>query len=129
MATSRSTPSSAPFVWVALFWMTAVSSLSLGYLFDGQQVAIWTLMIGGLSFLNMAALWKTVQLATEPGQTPGLSVYFWASLKLICLGVLGYSLWLGRNESFLGICLGLATLIIVPLVGGYWSNHRDLSHA
>ena len=122
-----------PFVWVALF-SGVVGVCANGYLVDSsgrKEAVLWFLTLWGVSCLNLAALTqaglKVLGWMRDTGQkhSPALmvQVFFWGTIKFVCLILLGSLIWRSRSVPGMTLVLGLSTLVVVPLFGGYlWSR-------
>lgn len=125
-----------PFVWTALAWTL------LGTGFVAYTEGDWARATGPflglalLSALDLLALAKVVErvlgfaAATSEKRGPALvQTFFWGALKLACLGIFILVLSKGVRFAASSLILGLGTLVVVPLVGGYFWSRRDLEHA
>ncbi len=128
-----------PFVWVALIWFFVAGSVC--YFFAPSDVPLWLVMSWFLliwalclvDFLSMTVSFskflalKTDRIWQEPRQL--LEAIFWGTLKLVCLGLFGMVLIKGRSIPTVGLLAGFGTLVVVPLVGGFWWSFKEFIHA
>jgi len=131
-------PSLAPFLWVGLIWGLIGLFTSLQSENSPFHVMMWTLGLWFLCMLDLAAIAKTIaivfilvspqDLANKPAMI--VQVIFWATLKFGCLGLLGFLFWsFGKELPNMALLMGLGTLLVVPLLGGFWWSHKELSYA
>ncbi|MGK5088776.1 hypothetical protein WDW86_14560 [Bdellovibrionota bacterium FG-2] len=129
-----------PFLWCALGWLVLGTLLSLALSSGEAKLSIaWFLCFWGLSVFDLFALTKVVStlLILAAGdeksveKRPALIIqsFYWGFLKIGCLGAFGVVLFLGSSISRGAMLLGLGTLIIVPLFGGFLWSQRVLKHA
>lgn len=118
-----------PFLAVAVFFLLAgVAFHAATYSSEStlRFILFWSLCMMNLFFLAKAvASVLNMMTDNDPTQRPmGLiSTFFWGSLKLIGLGLLGFLIFQYRDASMAPVLSGVATLVIVPLVGGMlWSQ-------
>jgi hypothetical protein len=97
-------------------------------------LAIWALCM--LDFLTLARCGSSVLalMASGPNDTKRpywmIQSLFWGSMKLLCLGAIGVALFYGRSIPSIALLLGLGTLLVVPLFGGFWWSRKEfLTHA
>lgn len=139
--TSAATPSKnaeisgrkGPFIVVALAWAVVGSLISLRSDAPDQSALKWMLGLWGLCIFDLVALAKTIAIvmtlmsSTAPEKQSALVIQalFWGVLKVGGLGLIGLALYFGDQAPGVSLALGLGTLIIVPLIGGYWSSRKD----
>ena len=92
--------------------------------------AVWAFCVLDLIFM-VKALASVVHLMTETrtDRRPAriIQVMFWGALKLLCLGAIGYLVYVARGKSpSASLWTGVATIVIVPLVAGFWWSRRQL---
>ena len=93
-------------------------------------VGLWAFCMLDLAFM-VKALASVIQLMTEtrPDRRGPLIVQtiFWGFLKLACLGAIGFLLVKARGTApSIALWLGVATIVVVPLGGGFWWSRRQL---
>lgn len=125
-----------PFAWVALVW-AAVGTGILAFR-PGALTETMPPFLGlfALCLLDVVALAKAIEtalrLATITREKRGaalIQTFFWGTLKLVCVGIFILVLSKGVQFSLDSQILGLGTMVVVPLVGGYFWSRRDLEHA
>ena len=128
-----------PFFWCSVAWLAAGGTLSVALPAGALSAAPWFLAFWGLSVLDLLALSRVVQsllslVAIEEKdleKRPALIIqsFYWGFLKIGCLGAFGIVLFFSTSISKLSMFLGLGTLVIVPLFGGFLWSQRVLKHA
>lgn len=130
-----------PFAWASVAWLSigAAVALTLSSRDTAPSTLSWMLALWLLSVLDLAATGKlvgsflgaAVSGAENSEKTPAYAIqtFVWGVLKLACLGIFGLVLMRGRMIPTPGLLLGLGTLVVVPLVGGFIWSQRELSHA
>ncbi|MBC7693014.1 MAG: hypothetical protein H7222_14725 [Methylotenera sp.] len=101
------------------------------------QSLLWMLGLWTLCVLDLVALAKTIAAgiilmsdqAPEKKSALAVQALSWGSLKMIFLGVIGLVLWKASTVPTVALLSGIGTLLIVPLVGGFWWSQKELSHA
>ena len=99
--------------------------------------AMWFTVFFLLSLADLYSLSKVLEylfLHASGGSRPGarLKLIFWSIFKFLCLGSFGFVLYAAPTISRAAVFLGAGTLVIVPLLGGFWWSRRDhgeISHA
>lgn len=137
-ATSRLTASElAPFLKVAMGWLALGLATSAGFstgragLAAAWMTAFWLLCVLDLYALSRA-VGAVLELAATPGEKRGaltIQASYWGLVKLICLGILIAILSQGRSIPAASLLMGAATLVTVPLIGGYGWSKKVLRHA
>ena len=96
----------------------------------------WIFVLWGFSILDLfaiASLFKAVYaLSTAEPEKRGAHVInasVWGMIKLACLGLFGFLLLRGHAIPTRELLLGIATMVVVPLVGGFWWSQKVLHHA
>jgi hypothetical protein len=136
----------SPFVWVAVFWCLFGGAATL-YFNSGNWRSLgwfllgWTLCLGDLLALVrmmdtvMPFLKRGAKNESSPAHVGALSIktvplMFWGTMKLVFLGLIGWFIWSSKTGMpHSALLMSLATLIVVPLVGGYWWSQRELDYA
>lgn len=124
---------SFPFLVVALGW-GIIGFLILYFWFEKTDTRLealswwfrfWFLAVCDLFFLAKGVA-SLLQIMSEPvksysfGKT--LALFFWGTMKVVCLGIILLLLVQFRDAPAVSIILGLTTLVVVPLFGGiFWS--------
>jgi hypothetical protein len=135
--------SAVPFLGAAVIWLALGSALCLwASRGTGVEFRAWAWLVGiwGLCVLDLLALARVVlgmlafagggsEFSTEKKAALGVQTSVWGILKLVCLGTLGATVFVGRNIPSISLLAGLGTLIVVPLAGGFWWSQKVLSHA
>jgi hypothetical protein len=123
------------FLYVALGWLICGASLSF-WLETQQEVPYPGLALGAvvglwtLSLLDLVALTRLLGVVfkwmSPNSGNPAvffIQTLFWGALKLVCLGLFFITLLKGQKIPMHGLLLGMATLGVVPVVGGFiWSQ-------
>lgn len=116
-----------------LGWL-ALGALILGW--RGEFGAMrWFLVLSLTCFVDLVAIARTMTAAfgwisvadevSEKRTAAALQTFYWGAFKLACLGILGMILIRAQSVPGLSLFLGLATLAVLPLVGGYfWSRSK-----
>jgi hypothetical protein len=124
-----------PFGIAALIW--AVLSIGLCRYFaadTSQFITNLTWMVGLylLSLCDLVALGKTIEgmlfVAEGSGENRAvraLQTFYWALLKLFCLGIFTIVLIKGKSIPSPGLLLGMGTICVVPLLGGLFWSHTE----
>jgi hypothetical protein len=117
-----------PFVWIA-----ALAGILGGIISWSQGQSGPFFLLWAISCLNLAALGKFVfeflKWVRDTGQinspVRGTKVYIWAAIKFGCLILLGSLIWQSRTVPGMTLLLGMAPMVVVPIIGGYlWSRKR-----
>lgn len=126
-----------PFLIVSGAWLI----LGLGFsawFSDKQpfQAVAWMTFLWALCLFDLYALSRAVGaalgLAAITGEKRGaltIQAFYWGVIKLTCLGILGTILSYGRSIPTSSLLMGSGTLVVVPLLGGYWWSQKVLRHA
>lgn len=126
-------PSLIPFAWVTATW--GILSGGLSGLVGGGFAAAWALAFWLACALDLFALAKTIESALSliaedrrSQKRPALIVKttLWGVIKFACLGLLGISLWRARLAPPISLLTGMATLVVVPLLGGLFWSRKEL---
>lgn len=118
MAENKEQENLRPFAATGLGW------LLLGILVLGRQsgwfLAIWALVLS--DFFVTAKLVLSFLKRNESSQNSGFSdLIIWGSGKTLCIGLLGLFVLKARVIPTQPLLMGLATLMIVPIVGAvFW---------
>jgi hypothetical protein len=128
-----------PFLWIALIWLGFGQILCQTMSQDRIQSlasAQWMFIIWALSLLNLGVLaqWMSIVIRWMSSSQEKRSAYliqtlFWGVFKLVCLGFFIAILLKGHHIPILGLLLGIGTLGVVPLLGGFFWSQRMLNHA
>ena len=116
-----------PFVVTAGVWWALGTATTLG----AGEGFLWFQGLWVLCVLNLVSLAKTVAAVMLLMSHQGAQkLAWWGSTKFFCLGILAWTIWQATRSgaSMLPVLLGLSTLVIVPIVGGLWSQ-REISNA
>jgi hypothetical protein len=102
---------------------------------------LWFYGLWGLGSLNLYFLMKTalsafqatVNKSFQKNSPTGSKTLLWGMAKLSVFVLIGVSLFLARSfvaQSFssLAVVLGISTMLIVPLLGGFWWAIKDERH-
>jgi hypothetical protein len=128
---------STPFLMVAFVWLAVGAALCARFQHPGLSLALgWLAVLWGLCLFDLYALSRAVGallgLASVEGEKRGaliIQASYWGMIKLACLGILGAILLRGHSIPALGLLMGTGTLVVVPLLGGYWWSQKVLRHA
>jgi hypothetical protein len=119
---------------VTLAWLLLLAPLAV--VVRGNEVEIsrqlgWTLLIAVLSVLDLwvlaqtlfsAIAWMNSSSDTRIGYA--LKTGYWGASKLACLILLGWVITKGQAIPDRALFLGLGTLAVVPLAGGwFWARN------
>ena len=117
-------PDLMPFLWVSFSW------LLFGLLFclvQGQIDAMgWFVGFWFISLCNLFALAKTahsaVNLASGTKQSGRelTNLFLWGTLKLFCFGVIVGVFIFVRELASSVVVIGVGTVVVVPLFGGFF---------
>ncbi len=130
-----------PFLGVAVSW--AVLSLVLVYLraqVHGHyaQTLLTFVFFWIVCLFSLYALVRLVAILLDLGNESGekrtlltIQAFYWAFIKLVCVGILITGLIRASEAEYLGLALvlGSTTYLITPLVGGYLWSRRFRHHA
>lgn len=99
---------------------------------------LWFAAFWCMSVLDLFLIAKTVeslgQLLTEDGQTPEkkaawiLRASTWGVLKIVCLGLFIFIFVVVTGLPQTSLFLGIGTLVVVPLAGGWLWSQRILKN-
>jgi len=84
-----------------------------------------------LDVKSVATLQKVVSQTLGNQKTKALvGLFFWGTLKVLCLGLIGWALWKGNPQLSKQLAqraglLGASTMVAVPLIGGLWWSKWD----
>jgi hypothetical protein len=126
-----------PFLKVAALWLIsglAVSAWTRGSALLGASawlLLLWAVCLTDLYSLSRAveALMELVSGTSENRGALVIQASYWGMIKLICLGILGLTVFYGRSIPSVSLLMGTGTLVVVPLLGGYWWSQKVLRHA
>ena len=122
-----------PFLYVAAGWLVVLVGLSVATAPAGEltHFLAWDFSLWCLCLFDLFALMKTIvgalklMSATLENRGPLLiQTSFWGMIKIACLGIFTVILIKGQAIPTLALLLGVGTLVVVPLVGGYWWSLR-----
>ena len=89
--------------------------------------------LGLLCLVDLVALARAVRAIFEYLGAPRekrvpllIQASYWAFLKIACLGIFTVVLIRERTIPSAGLLFGMATLVIVPLIGGFWWSRRSV---
>jgi hypothetical protein len=130
-------PSLRPFLWAALAW--GMISMPLAFALGGDRpgsAMAWAAGIWALCALDLLALCEVLRrflglsrVSAERRSAHLFQTLFWAGAKVACLGSFAAVLMKADDAPSAGILLGTATLVVVPLAGGFWWSQRELKNA
>lgn len=126
------------FFGVAVVWL--ILALGVGFVWclsgDGIRSLIWLTIFWFLSVLDLAVLAVLVKNIFEWMNAKGenrpvyaIRTLCWGIFKVFCLGLFFIVLLKGQQIPMQGLLLGMGTLVIVPLVGGFLWSQKVLSNA
>lgn len=104
-------------VWAALYF----SVFALASLVD-----LWVL---GKAIRAVFQLMSVVDTDSEKRTALAIQAFVWGFFKLACLGILGWILISLKQSPTASIVLGLGTLVVVSLLGGWIWSQRVVRHA
>lgn len=107
-----------PFLAVSLLWLVVGMGVSVWGAAAGAHAPAlaWFVGLFVLCLLDLGAL---AGLVRSLGRHP-LGALVFGILKLGLFAVLGIAIARARTAPALALVFGLATLVVVPLGGGYW---------
>lgn len=119
-----------PFVWVSLIW-AVISTIGLLLIVSPGQWFLAALGFYSFWFLTLLDLFSITKVvasllnlmsdSANSSRTKTLiQLAFWGTLKLTCLIGLGLGISKAEGLPLMGLLMGLGTLIVVPLAGGFW---------
>jgi hypothetical protein len=127
------------FLWASLAWLV------LGWVFcaflgtsraDALASGFWMAIFWGLCVLDLWVLARFMSVAmawmnAEPEKRTAYSIqaFCWGLFKLVCLGLFIGVLLKGYEIPTYGLLLGMGTLGVVPLFGGFLWSQRILRNA
>jgi hypothetical protein len=122
-----------PFGTAAMIWALISIGVCRYFAANTAQFEINLLWLAGLyvlSLCDLVALGKTIEgmifVADDAGENRAvraLQTFYWALLKLLCLGIFTVVLIKGKSIPSAGLLLGMGTICFVPLLGGlFWSR-------
>jgi uncharacterized protein (DUF697 family) len=120
----------AAVIWVALGWVACRYFSESG---EMQKNLVWLFGLWALCLADLVALGKTIQgvlaiAAGGPNAGENLAprvihTFSWGLIKLVCLGIFALVMIKGKPIPTAGLLAGMATLLVVPLMGGlFWSQ-------
>ncbi len=126
----------APFLWVALFWCV-LGVVVLSFTQAQIQTALfWALGLWLFCLFDLVALAKTIAAAmnlmsdqVQEKTIASIQTLFWGTIKLCSFGVLGWILFQAKAAPIGALVMGVGTMLVVPLVGGFWWSKKELNHA
>jgi hypothetical protein len=117
-----------PFVKAAMIWAAVGAVLCVWLTPTGTSAVAAVLGMFGISLLSLmgfgamakcfAAVARLVAGGSGNRQSYVIQAFYWAMIKLACLGLLVTILIYVREIPVVGILVGIATLVVVPLTGG-----------
>jgi hypothetical protein len=128
-----------PFVFAALGWLVVSQwicrELSVGTE-NSALAAQWALGLWLLAVVDLAVLGKTISCVlflmhstSEMRSAHVVQALCWGLFKVVCLGLFIIILLKGQKIPMRGLLLGMGTLVIVPLTGGFFWSQRVLRNA
>ncbi len=126
-----------PFAIAASVWGIFGCAVAI---FSGAPVISSLGWMGGLWLLSLVdlvalaqAISAVVALGSDvrPEHKPALytQAMTWGAIKLACLGGFAIVLIAGKGAPAAALLLGLGTMIVVPLAGGFFWSREVLNHA
>ena len=129
-----------PFGFAALVWAVVGFAACKYWSEDAsvlQRNLVWHFGLWALCLLDLAALAKTVNgmLIIAAGSSGPVAenrgayvihTFSWGLIKLVCLGIFALVMIKGRPVPTAGLLLGMGTLVVVPLVGGFFWSQKAL---
>ena len=126
---------SVPFLIVGLGWAVFGVLLCLRLAPEAQSFFAlkWMLGLAVVCMMDLMVLAQAVASTIDlmssdrPEFRPNhvVRLLFWGFAKVACLGIIGVVIWNGRSIPLCALFTGLATLVVVPLVGGLWWSYQD----
>jgi hypothetical protein len=125
-----------PFLWTGISWGVA----AVIFVAASQQAlspVLWVLGLWSLSMLDLLAIAQVIRAAMgwstlsrpETKAAWAVQTAVWGAIKLACLGAFGFVLLSAREVPSSALLIGMGTLLVVPLGGGLWWSHKELSYA
>jgi hypothetical protein len=127
-----------PFITVSIVWFVISGVACFQFANPGHTFSAfrWMAELWALCLIDLYALAKAVgaalSLVSATGEKRGaliIQASYWGMIKLACLGILGAILLRGSTIPTTGLLMGSATLVVIPLIGGYWWSQKVLRHA
>jgi len=125
----------SPFLLPAALWGLVTLGAALlwgnGPVSVGWAAAFWALSIADLAVLARAVLAVLALGGNVPANKRPALVFqalFWGGAKVACLGFILVAAKIAGNPQLIGIFAGLATMVIVPLTGGYYWSRKELEN-
>jgi hypothetical protein len=128
-----------PFTGATLAWLLTAALLCLYFNPGGDPLATslrWMFEIAAFCLVDLLALGMTLRAViplvagvAEKRYLAALQAFYWATVKLACLGILTAVVLKSPHIPVPGLLTGLGTLIFVPLMGGLWWNQKAYRHA
>lgn len=129
------------FGYVAMAWLVGSSVVSF-FLEAGQEsgtpvlalaalVGFWALSVLDLVALTrfLSVIFKWMSPDAEKRPLFLIQAMFWGLIKVVCLGLFFITLLKGQKIPMHGLLLGMGTLGVVPVVGGFIWSQRILQDA
>lgn len=122
-----------PFGWVGLAWLALGLPLSYRLGHPGTLSLEWMVGLWALAMLDLIVLARLLValggwMSDSDANRKSAHVFqalFWAGAKVACLGIFLLTLMNARGAPTASLLLGMATLIVVPIFGGYgWSQNE-----
>lgn len=125
----------------SFLWLIASEALAVALATSSSQrfLAVqWIFIFWVLSILDLVALAKTLSSVmglinssekSELRATYMVQTLCWGFFKLACLGLFILVLLKGQNIPWIGLLLGMGTLVVVPVMGGFVWSQRALRNA
>jgi hypothetical protein len=96
----------------------------------------WMFYFWGLSLIDLFFLAKLMQVMvygqrskSKKNLKMSIEALCWGLIKISCMGLFILALLKGQKTPLYGLLLGLATLGVVPVLGGVLWSQRVLRHA
>ncbi len=121
---------SAGILWLAVsllicqFWETSPDV----YLSQVGCTILWLVSVLDFFVLRMLAdsIFQKIAASSRGRQHFSRWILFWGFFKAVCLGLFIIVLLKGHKIPLLGLSLGIATLGVVPLAGGFFWSWSEL---
>ncbi len=129
-----------PFFWSAGVWLFLGWGIHLYRLWGNAELfegLAWFSLLGMLGLLDLWAMSQSIRgiflwmgsESSEKRAAHALQAFYWGLIKLASLGILIAILVQGSTVPTVSLVLGTSTLVVVPLIGGFWWNQKVLRHA
>jgi hypothetical protein len=125
-----------PFAWAAILWAFVAVAIVMFNCPDESRIRAleWMGTLWALCLIDLITLAKALQSAILAMDGAGenriphsIQAFYWGAIKLVCLGLFGFILWQSARAPTVGLLTGLGTLVVVPLLGGFWRSKQILS--